>query len=84
MWSIGNIWESTRTEQAKSSKSHASNLEQIIEHLKNDLEQAEQKLAKQHTDYTEMENQLNSDVQYFKSLYDELKRTTQLHNEQNS
>lgn len=74
----------TRSEQAKISKAKYSDIEQIVEQLRSDLEAAEHKLAKQQTDYTEMENQLNSDVQYFKSLYDELKKTTQESIEQNS
>ena len=73
-----------RSEQAKSAKTKFSDIEQIVDQLRSDLEATEHKLSKQQTDYTEMENQLNSDVQYFKSLYDELKTTTQQSIEQNS
>lgn len=73
-----------RSEQAKSAKAKYSDIEQIVDQLRSDLESSEHKLAKNQTDYTEMENQLNSDVQYFKSLYDELKKTAQQSIEQNS
>lgn len=71
-------------EQVKSCKTQVSSLEDIIERLKTDLDISEQKLGKRETEYNEMETQLNSDVQYFKSLYEELKKTSQQSNEQNS